>query len=82
MNDWLKKKHIRQREDYSFNTRHNYNPVVLTWEGETSLYGMPILRNNWAELESQCHAHWTLCELEQHKVMKGWKKWENAYTSL
>lgn len=62
-----------------FTISDNLQPISLMWESKIE-EAMPILRDNWIELQAEYQVYWTSCEIRQRKERI--KKWANVYTNL
>ena len=64
MNHWLKK-HIHKRQS-QVDVQDNYKPIKLNWH-EECYDEMPILRDNYLELQGFWNIHVTEIELEMKR---------------
>lgn len=74
MNHW-KKKHLNKYKDQT-NIHDNWAPIELIWDCLDYSKEMPILRNNYMELQSIWNVYVTELDIERTE------EWENVFTSL
>lgn len=58
-----RKKHLVQPES-DLRITPNYDPIALVWEEEV-FDEMPILRDNWIELQNNYQVYWTECDIKE-----------------
>lgn len=77
MNKWLDI--FRCKKQDTVQIRDNFERTGLIWESEVN-DEMPILRENWMEVQACYQAYLTECEIGAR--IERAKKWQNVYTNL